>query len=202
MIPPFPSPAALRRRLGGRDPERIPDGQAPRRAAVSMLFAFAPEPALLLIKRAEHPDDPWSGHVGLPGGKVDPPESDLAAARREAHEELALDLAARAELLGRLDDVRAIGRGRVLGLAIAPFVFGCARRPAVEPDPREVAEAFWVPVSFLRDPRRVETMDYRVEGRSLALPCLHFEGKRIWGLTYRMLRELFARLDGNGEVLP
>jgi 8-oxo-dGTP pyrophosphatase MutT (NUDIX family) len=35
------------------------------------------EAELLLIRRAEHPSDPWSGHMALPGGRNDPQDTSL-----------------------------------------------------------------------------------------------------------------------------
>ena len=47
----------------------------------------------LFIKRAEHPDDPWSGHVGLPGGRAEDSDPGLVhTAVRETEEEIGLRL--------------------------------------------------------------------------------------------------------------
>ena len=49
----------------------------------------------LFIRRAEHDDDPWSGDLAFPGGRLDPGDADAqAAAERESREELSLDLSA------------------------------------------------------------------------------------------------------------
>lgn len=51
------------------------------------------EPEVLFIKRASRVGDRWTGHVALPGGKRDPEDaSDIAAAIREASEEIGYDL--------------------------------------------------------------------------------------------------------------
>ena len=58
---------------------------------------------ILFIRRAEYEGDPWSGHMALPGGRVDPQDRDEeAAAIREVHEEVGIDLRAQGRLLGRL----------------------------------------------------------------------------------------------------
>src|SRR5690606_30206562 len=75
-------------------------------AAVSAIFTADLE--LLLLRRAEHPRDPWSGHLGFPGGRVEPGEGPLEAAVRETFEEVGVELAAE-HLLGRLDDLAAVG---------------------------------------------------------------------------------------------
>ncbi|NNL85157.1 MAG: NUDIX domain-containing protein, partial [Myxococcales bacterium] len=48
---------------------------------------------VLFIERARHPDDPWSGHMALPGGRLDPVDASLrAAAERETREEVGVEL--------------------------------------------------------------------------------------------------------------
>lgn len=69
----------------------------------------------------------------LPGGRVDPGETDLQTALRELHEELGLPLDEGA-LLGRLDDYPTRS-----GYVIRPFVFWGGADPELNPDPTEVA---------------------------------------------------------------
>ena len=45
--------------------------------AVTLRMGDAGEPELLMIKRAEHAGDPWSGHVACPGGRMEPGDADL-----------------------------------------------------------------------------------------------------------------------------
>ena len=71
--------------LGVLPPADSAEEAAPE-AAVSVCLAPDPHGAatVLLIKRAEHPLDPWSGHIGLPGGRRETDDLDvLATARRE-----------------------------------------------------------------------------------------------------------------------
>ena len=78
--------------LGVLPPADSAEEAAPE-AAVSVCLAPDPHGAatVLLIKRAEHPLDPWSGHIGLPGGRRETDDLDvLATARRETHEEVGL----------------------------------------------------------------------------------------------------------------
>src|SRR5689334_15998890 len=107
---------------------RVTDSDEPgKRAAVAAILrqrVSSQSTELLFIRRAEHPSDPWSGHMAFPGGRRDEIDTDLiATARRETLEEIGLDLTARAQLLTRMPDVPAIARGRRTGLVIAPFVF-------------------------------------------------------------------------------
>jgi 8-oxo-dGTP pyrophosphatase MutT (NUDIX family) len=168
------------------DPPRKRSGVA----ALLELSAEGPGPRVLVMRRAEHPDDPWSGHCSLPGGHLDPGDADLlAAVRRETREEVGLDLDSTARLVGRLDPIRATARGVVLPLDVTPFVF--AREGADEPVPGEEAqEVFWLPLD--RAVAGELDSEHRVErgGLTHRYPCWEFEGRVVWGLTYRILRGL------------
>ncbi|MEZ5264971.1 MAG: CoA pyrophosphatase [Acidimicrobiales bacterium] len=89
-------------------------------------------PAFLLTRRTGRLNR-HAGQWALPGGRVDPGEDALAAARRELLEELGLDLAEEA-VLGALDDYATRS-----GYVIRPFVLWGGDDPALEPDPVEVA---------------------------------------------------------------
>ena len=181
----------LRAALAGHSPREIPDSEGMRRAAVAAILRVGGQgPELLFIHRAEDPRDPWSGHMAFPGGKVDPADQDsLAAALRETREEVGLDLEAGARALGRLSDVRAVGRGRPLSMVISPFVFELQTTPELRTN-YEVETAVWVPVDFLADHGNRETMPYSRYGLSLELPCYRYDGHLIWGLTLGMADDL------------
>ena len=78
-----------------------------RQAAVALVLREGPEgPELLVIKRSETERDHWSGHLALPGGRVEPGDENLlATAVRETLEEVGLDLGAGGEAIARLGTV-------------------------------------------------------------------------------------------------
>jgi len=187
----------LARALSGKAPLRV-GGDTPR-AAVALAFRDGAEGGLelLFIRRAEHERDPWSGHMGFPGGRREPGDPDLeATAVRETLEETGLDLAADGERLGALDEVKALARGRPVDLAIAPFVFRLRRRLDGAPS-HEVVSLHWLPLERLLSPGTRSTLQYQYEETLLELPCLRIDGLVIWGLTYRMFESLVSVLKEN-----
>ena len=187
----------LARVLGGREPLRV--GTDVPRAAVALVLRDG-EPGgieLLFIRRAEHEKDPWSGHMGFPGGRAEPGDAGLeGTAVRETLEETGLDLATDGERIGALDEVKALARGRPVDLVIAPFVFRLRRRLDGAPS-HEVVSLHWLPLEKLRAPATRSTLQYQHEEMVLDLPCLRIDGLVIWGLTYRMF-ENFASVLGAG----
>lgn len=170
---------------------------APSAAVAAVLRSSGDDVDALFIRRAESPLDPWSGHMAFPGGRRDPGDHDLVhTARRETLEELGLDLAGHAELLGRLDEIEAVARGKRVGLAIRPYVFALRAAEVTLVPNYEVAEALWVPLGPLVRGEFDTTFKYRIGGLDLELPAYSVEGRIIWGLTYQMLQVLFASFRG------
>ena len=186
----------LARALSGHAPLRI-CGDTPR-AAVALVFRDGAQGGLelLFIRRAEHERDPWSGHMGFPGGRREPGDPGLeATAVRETLEETSLDLAGDGERLGALDEVKALARGRPVDLVIAPFVFRLRRRLDGAAS-HEVVSLHWLPLERLLAPGTRSTLQYQYEETVLELPCLRIDGLVIWGLTYRMFESLGFVLGG------
>jgi len=190
----------LERALGAHDPIRI--GQpVTARAAVAVIFREGVHGLeLLFIRRAEHPQDPWSGQMAFPGGRAEPGEDDLArTAIRETAEEVGLDLERAAGRLGALDEVHATARGRLVDLLIQPFVFRL-EAPQDADAREEVRSVHWISLDALLGPALRSTMRYEYEGQVIEMPCFRIGDQVIWGLTYRMFSNLEYVLRG-GKAL-
>ena len=193
MTPPRRGWDDVRRGLGARPASRV-TGEV-RRAAVALVLRDGPGGVeLLFIRRADHPDDPWSGQMAFPGGRAEPADPDArATAVRETEEEIGVDLSREADYLGDLDEVRAMARLRPVDLAISPFVFRLRGESALIPN-HEVRSVHWIPLDELVREERRGLMDYEYGGSTLQFPCLYVDDLVIWGLTYRMFVGFQERL--------
>lgn len=164
-----------------------------RHAAVAMVFAGdAASPDLCLIRRAERESDPWSGHMAFPGGKEEPQDANLqVAAERETREEVGLKLGA-GHYIGGLKHTSVRSGGVDTGMRLFPFVYYLGEELAPLSPNREVAEAFWIPLSHILDTRNFVEMPLRRNGELLKFPSVSYRGHHIWGVTYRVLVQ-FAR---------
>ena len=196
----MPSVEDLRLVMRDHSPRLVDRTEELKVAAVAAVVHQARGGAeMLYIHRAEDPNDPWSGHMAFPGGRVEEVDRDsLAAAVRETREEVGLELENSGTLLGRLSDVPAVGRGRPMSLVVEPFVFVVENRPALDPN-HEVADVVWVPLEFLLDRSNRSTMPWRHGEISVKLPCYRYHGHVIWGLTFGMVDELITLLDGKED---
>lgn len=184
----------LRRALSSRPPVEVAPPLASRAAVALILRDGAAGIELLFIRRAEHPQDPWSGQMAFPGGRAEAADPDLhATAVRETAEEIGLDLRHAAEPLGALDEVRAMARMRPMDLTILPFVFRL-QSPADLRLSDEVRSVHWLPLAAILGADLRSTMEYAHEGTALRFPCVRVDELVIWGLTYRMLVELGERV--------
>lgn len=193
-----PDVARLARSLQERPGREAAVYEGVRFAAIALVLRPASSgPELLMIKRAEKSGDPWSGHVACPGGRKDEVDADLAAtAIRETREETGVDIAADGRLLGALDDL-APRSPTLPPIIIRPFVGVVAPDVALEPNV-EVAEAFWVPLSAIRERASwgLGTVIVR-EREELWVPTFRHGSYTVWGLTERALRDFLQRLEGD-----
>lgn len=174
----------------------VSDKTPTREAAVALILREAAEESLelLLILRAEFEGDPWSGHIGLPGGHRDPNDISLeAAVTREAREEIAVDLARDGKIVGRLSEVRPMSGG-VSGIMIVPYVAVVRPDVPITPGP-EVADAFWVPLARLRQTDLWYEATMTVRGKPRQVLCFRHGKHIVWGLTERILREFLDLLS-------
>jgi len=166
---------------------KVPD--APLRPAGVLAAFHADDGRLVLTKRASglrhHP-----GQIALPGGKVDPGDVDaVAAALREAQEEVALD-PAQVRVLGCLPPHRT-----VTGFSITPVIAIIDGPFTPIPEPGEVQEVFHLPFRHISNPAcyRVESRRWRGGWRSYyAAP---FGPYYLWGATARILMGLAQRMN-------
>ncbi len=203
-LPPVPLPRlsgqALRQRFAAmppwqpellRDPRNFID--RPTRHAAVLVPILLRDPLTVLLTRRADQLSSHAGQVAFPGGKVDDEDEDaVAAALREAEEEVGL-APDRVEVLGQLPDY-------LTGTAyrITPVVALVPADVRLKPNPQEVAELFEVPLAFLMDPANHRRHGLDWEGRPLswlAMPYADGKDERfIWGATAALLRNLYRFL--------
>jgi len=154
-----------------------------------LLHESGPELDVLLIHRAERINDPWSGQIGLPGGRVEHTDlSTRAAVKREVSEEIGLDLDNHGRELGTL----SIGSPmRRLDMKVQPWVYALTSRPEIRISP-EVQEAFWSSVISL--PSLMTSTEIEIRGTRREVDAFLVNGRVVWGYTYRVLDELLSML--------
>jgi 8-oxo-dGTP pyrophosphatase MutT (NUDIX family) len=165
-----------------------------RRSAVALLLRCGSQgEELFLVERAPHANDPWSGNLAFPGGKVEPADVALrAAAERETWEEVGISLAT-ADYIGFLTEIV----GAHLPVRVACFVYFLDGPPPTITRSHEIADAFWVPLALLREPARQITAQVTFAAATQDVPAILLPqpGKPVlWGITYRLLHHFFRLL--------
>lgn len=172
-----------------------PDFPRPERplrpAAVLAAIIARPEGATVLMTRRSDSLASHTGQIAFPGGRLEPGETAVEAALREAWEEVGLDPAA-VEVLGLGDAYET-----VTGFLVTPVVGWLAAPPALTPSPDEVAEVFEAPWDFLMDPANHRRDFYDPDsGPRRWFWAMPWEDRYIWGATASILRALRTRLYG------
>jgi 8-oxo-dGTP pyrophosphatase MutT (NUDIX family) len=169
-----------------------------RPAAVLIALADGPDGAEVLLTKRSMQLRHHRGEISFPGGRMDPGETSLETALREAEEEVGLN--PRLVLpRGELTHISTI----VSKSYIIPHVVEVVERVPLEPTSGEVDQVWWTPISELLSP---ETYRAEVWGMPPADRLLHFfelESETVWGATAHLLADLLrCTLAPGGVAFP
>ena len=161
---------------------------ASKDAAVLVAVTDRDEPGVIFTVRREHLRT-HAGQVSFPGGRCDPGEGAVAAALREADEEISLPQAI-VDVWGTADRYRTI-----TGYCVTPVVGLIPPDLQLAPHEHEVADWFEAPLSFVLDAANQQRMGAEFQGRTRHYYEINWQGRRIWGATAAMLVNLRRRLE-------
>ena len=167
----------------------LPDGTRAAAAVLVPIVKRADGLSVLLTRRTDHLAR-HAGQVSFPGGRAEADDADaVATALRETHEEVGIDTSL-LEPFGYLDCLETVS-----GYCVTPVVAWVEADYHAQPDPREVAEVFEVPLEFFLVPENLRRMRVEYRGRPREIIEFAHSGPRIWGATAAMLLNLVRRLE-------
>lgn len=179
--------------LAKQSPAILPPSKRGHAAVAMILKEGTISPEVLFIIRAQHDQDPWSGNIGFPGGRLNATDkSPKQAAERETFEELALDLG-RSQYLGRLNDLY----GATLPVLVSCFVYQLTEQVTLQPN-HEVDTTFWCPLAKLLEPERQQHRTFFYHGEDRTHPVVELLDPHqplLWGITYRLVRSFFEQCE-------
>ncbi len=174
----------------------VPEHSAPllpsfpdaRVSAVLIALVDGPEGAeVLLTRRSMHMRN-HRGEISFPGGRLDPGETPIETALREAHEEVGLDPTIPA-IVGELAHLNTI----VSRSYIVPVVSVLDHRPALQPRTGEVDRVLWTPLTELTRPGTYRMERWGSPPMDRPLHFFELDDETVWGATAHMLVDLMLR---------
>lgn len=143
---------------------------------------------IILTRRTEHLPS-HAGQVAFPGGKIEAEDdTPLAAALREAEEEIGLDRS-HVNAIGYLEPYITSS-----GFQVHPVIALVAEAASITPDPNEVAEVFNVPLQFLMSPGNHQVSSRQWKGHERFFYVMPYDRHYIWGVTAGIIRLMYERL--------
>ncbi|WP_230351021.1 CoA pyrophosphatase [Lelliottia sp. WAP21] len=159
-----------------------------RQAAVLIPVVRREQPGLLLTKRSSHLRK-HAGQVAFPGGAVDATDTSLiAAALREAQEEVAIPPDA-VEVIGVLPPVDS-----VTGFQVTPVVGIIPPDLQYHASVDEVAAVFEMPLAEALRLGRYHPLDIQRRGHEHRVWLSWYQHYFVWGMTAGIIRELALQI--------
>ncbi len=153
-------------------------------AAVAVIKSLTPEKCFLVIRRAIHPDDPWSGHFSFPGGRKEDADRDLLeTCIRETREEVGITLSE--NKLKTTLPVTTVGKNLNFEIIVQPFLFELSKQPPLILNPLEVQKSCWLKERDFLDQTRHQEIEM-IPGTMF--PAFPLGDYFLWGFTYKILR--------------
>jgi 8-oxo-dGTP pyrophosphatase MutT (NUDIX family) len=152
-------------------------------AAVAIIRCEHPVTSYLLLRRASHPDDPWSGHFAFPGGRKELSDKTLLdTCLRETKEETGIELQV-SQLVQTLSPEPA-GQNFQHLLWVQPFLFSLPNRPELSLNTSEIVDSAWVSLKNFTEPANHSETEM-LPGR--LFPTFPLQDYFLWGFTYKLL---------------
>lgn len=193
---PLPGPAILRRLLPeNREIKSLEAARAEgcrEGGVLLLLYPIERRPHIVLTVRSATLRT-HAGQISLPGGRVEPGESIVTAALREAWEELGVRPEA-VTVLGRLSSFFIPPSNFCLN----PVVGAIPSRPDFEPHTAEVAELIESPVDHFTDPANLRQEQWQFGGESRRVGYYQVGPHKVWGATAMVLAEFVELWNGSG----
>ncbi len=182
---------------------RIKSQESRIKAAVAIVLRHGGDGVeMLLMQRAHHENDPWSGQMAFPGGKIEASDADAQqAAMRETLEEVGIALRDD-QFVGRLNDLYGFKLDGVYVAHLSSFVFWIDEPVNIVPN-YEVADTVWLPLQWLEDKHNYLLYDPPRKEIPKMPSVLIDEPKQqvLWGLTLRIVLHLVDLLQQPMRVL-
>lgn len=156
-------------------------------AAVAVILKAVDEDLeILLVKRAENPTDPWSGQMAFPGGKRDSKDRNLKqTVIRETLEETGINLNQEGHFLGVLETQSSPRKPEI---HVLPFIILLEQEPQIKLNKKELEWSTWISIEDLSKHEGTAQFSF---GK---FPAYILGTTVIWGLTYRIIEDLFHSL--------
>lgn len=154
-----------------------------RHAAVAIVLDE--KKRVFMIQRARHEKDPWSGHMGFPGGGYEPGDEGLQqTAERECREEVGFDLELHGELLGSL---HRLSHPKI---TVDAFVYRLISPVSISIN-EEVEAYFWISLHDLDNDRFTDTIEHVFQGAPREFPAIVLPEipVPIWGISLGFIHQ-------------